>query len=268
MKSQIDTNDLLWKNISELPYFRGFLRSIEGKFYQEEPLINPILDLGCGDGNFSALTFPGHKIQGFDPSYESLKAAKGYQFYSLLFCAKGDLLPYENNYFGTIISNSVLEHIPDVEEVIREAVRVLKPGGKIIITVPNSNFTKNLSVALFFDKAGIPFIANNYRKAFNKISRHYHPDPDEQWLGRFRKAGLVIKRQWNYFPPESLSILEWGHYLGLPSLIYKKIFGKWVLFQDNRNILLKNIYQGLYPFYEGKQIQPNGAYTFIVAEKQ
>jgi SAM-dependent methyltransferase len=268
MKNQIDINDLLWKNISDLPYYRGFLRSVEGNFYLKETFSNPILDLGCGDGHFSATTFPNDHIQGIDPSFKSLIEAKSYQFYSGLFCAGGDFLPFENKYFGTVLSNSVLEHIPDVDAVIKEAVRVLKPGGKFIITVPNSNFTKNLSIALFFEKFGINLIADNYRKFFNKISRHYHPDPSEKWSDRISNAGLEIKRQWNYFPPESLLILERGHYLGLPSLINKKIFGKWILFPDERNFLLRSIYQKLSPSYQGKQIQSNGAYTFIVAEKQ
>jgi SAM-dependent methyltransferase len=268
MKNKIDTSDLLWKNISDLPYFRGFLRSIEGDFYKEEHLLKPVLDLGCGDGNFSARTFPNDLIQGIDSSFNSLLSAKNYKFYSVLNCAKGDFLPYENGYFETIISNSVLEHIPDVDAVIRETIRVLKPGGKFILTVPNSNFSKNLSVALFFDKFGMKFIADGYRKFFNRISRHYHPDPAEQWADRLIKEGLIIRQQWNYFPPESLLILEWGHYFGLPSLINKKIFGKWILFPNERNILLTYIYQRLYPYYQGRQIQSNGAYTFIAAEKQ
>ena len=44
-----DPETLLWKNISELPYFRGLLRAVEGCFYQDIHLEEPILDLGCGD---------------------------------------------------------------------------------------------------------------------------------------------------------------------------------------------------------------------------
>ena len=49
--------DYLWLNLRELPYFRGLLRAIEGRFYEEIELAEPVLDLGCGDGQFAAVTF-------------------------------------------------------------------------------------------------------------------------------------------------------------------------------------------------------------------
>ena len=268
MIDQIDTQDLLWQNISELPYFRGFLRSIEAKYFRELQIENPVLDLGCGDGHFSARTFENNQLQGIDPSFRSLLSAKRYNYYFGLICTEGNHLPYKKNSYKTIISNSVLEHIPDVDSVIREVVRVLLLGGKFIITVPNSNFTNNLSIAKFFDKLGIKLFANGYRRFFNWISRHRHPDPTEQWLGRLKKQGLVIKNHWNYFPPPSLKILEWGHYFGLPSWLNSKVFGRWVLNPKKSNYLLKRIYFWIYPYYQGDQKSLNGAYTFIVAEKQ
>lgn len=268
MNVQIDTQDLFWQNISELPYFRGFLRSIEGKYFRELQIENPVLDLGCGDGHFSARTFSIKQMQGIDPSFKSLLSAKIYNFYSGMICTEGNHLPYKDNSYKTIISNSVLEHIPDVDSVIFEAARVLRPGGKFIITVPNSNFTNNLSIALFFDRLGIKSFANVYRKFFNWISRHYHPDTTEQWLERIKKQDLKIRDQWNYFPPASLRILEWGHYFGLPFWLNSKIFGRWILNKKKTNYLLRRIYFWLYPYYQSEQKSLNGAYTFIVAEKQ
>ena len=198
-----------------------------------------ILDLGCGDGHFTSKTLPGSKVQGIDPAFFSLRAAKRLNYFSGLICSNGDNLPYQESSFNTIISNSVLEHIPDVDSVIHEAVRVLRTGGKFIISVPNSNFTKNLSIALFFERLGLIRIANSYRRLFNWISRHHHPDPEEIWLDRLRDQGLIIKDKWNYFPPEYLKILEWGHFFGLPSWINFKIFGRWVLNSKYIQLLLK-----------------------------
>ncbi len=265
---QIDTQDLLWQNISELPYFRGFLRSIEGKYFRELSIEGQVLDLGCGDGHFSARTFPNTRIQGIDPSYKSILFAKNLNYYSGLVCTVGNSLPFKKSSYKTIISNSVLEHIPDVDSVINEVVRVLQPGGKFIISVPNSNFTKNLSIALFFDRLGIKGIANSYRRFFNWISRHYHPDSAEIWLDRLKMQDLTVIKYWNYFPPKYLRILEWGHYFGFPSWLNFKLFGRWVLNPSKANFLLKRIYSWLFPYYDGEQKSLNGAYTFIVAEKQ
>ncbi len=267
-KNNIDTQDLLWQNISELPYFRGFLRSIEGRYFQELNLKGKVLDLGCGDGHFTSKTLPGFEVQGIDPAFSSLRDAKRLDYFSELICSNGDLLPYKKSSFDTIISNSVLEHIPDVDSVIIEVARVLSKGGKFIISVPNSNFTKNLSIALFFDRLKLPRVANVYRRLFNWISRHYHPDPQKVWQERIRASGFKIINEWNYFPPENLKILEWGHFFGLPSWFNFKFFGRWVMNPSVNNIILKRIYYWLHPYFVRESQSKNGAYTFIVAEKQ
>ena len=49
--------DHLWLQISSLPYFRGLLRAVEARFYENIDLPSPTLDLGCGDGHFATLAF-------------------------------------------------------------------------------------------------------------------------------------------------------------------------------------------------------------------
>ena len=51
--------------------------------------------------------------------------------------AAAEHLPYPSNYFDTILSHEVLEHVVDDRAAAREMVRVLKPGGRIVIFVPN-----------------------------------------------------------------------------------------------------------------------------------
>lgn len=45
-------------------------------------------------------------------------------------------IPLEDNYYDFFICNHVLEHVEDVEKVLSEIIRVLKPGGKAILQVP------------------------------------------------------------------------------------------------------------------------------------
>ncbi len=59
--------DFLWVQISELPYFRGLLRSMEARVYQDLTLVSPVLDLGCGDGHFASRTFMKPIEVGIDP---------------------------------------------------------------------------------------------------------------------------------------------------------------------------------------------------------
>lgn len=58
--------------------------------------------------------------------------------FSFVQCIQADVLalPFEDGHFEVIISNHVMEHIPDDETFLRELRRVLKPGGQIFLTFP------------------------------------------------------------------------------------------------------------------------------------
>jgi len=255
-------NDLLWKNISTLPYFRGFLRAVEGRYYDQIDIQKPTLDLGIGDGHFSATTLPGVVDFGVDPEFKSLIEANHYKAADLLICSTGASLPFPENHFSTVISNSVLEHIRDLDSVLAEVMRVLDKNGTFVICVPNNKFTENLSIAVFLKKMRMQSVARWYQNIFNKISRHYHPDEVKVWKKNLESAGFTIKRTWNYFPPSSLTILEWGHAFGVPQWINKKIFGRWILFPKYWN--LWPIYEWLRRHYEKNQTTQNGAYSFFI----
>jgi len=258
--------ELLKANLAELPYFRGFLRAVEARYYQTIDLPEPVLDMGAGDGHFAARTFRKKLTVGLDPAYISLKEASRFGAYELLVNSPGDRIPCDDESFASAISNSVLEHIPNVDAVLEDIRRVLKPGGRLVITVPNDHFTQNLSIARFFERSGFKREAEYYRRLFNRISRHYHPDPPAQWRGRLEKSGFRILEEWNYFPPESLRILEWGHYFGLPNWVNKKILGRWVLFPNFG--YAHWIHAWLLRHYSKDQKTPDGAYTFFIAQKR
>ena len=64
---------MLWRHLKTIPAFRGLLRAVEARFYQQLDLAEPILDLGCGDGHFSQMTFERPLTVGIDPvSYTHL----------------------------------------------------------------------------------------------------------------------------------------------------------------------------------------------------
>jgi len=132
--------DFLWEQLQALPYFRGLLRAVEARSYQQFEITRPVLDLGCGDGHFVTAVFEQPLDVGIDPWYGPVKEAARRGGYRLVIHGAGADMPFPDGYFSTCISNSVLEHIPGVDEVLKETARVLKPGGLFIFCVPIRTF--------------------------------------------------------------------------------------------------------------------------------
>jgi len=257
-------NDTYRRQLRELPAFRALLRAVEARFYADLPMSRPILDLGCGDGHFASVAFQSGLDVGLDPWWGPLQETRARGVYRNLIYADGACQPFPDAYFATIVSNSVLEHIPDVTPVLREVARVLKPGGYFYFCVPGPNFRKFLSVARLLDVLRLRGLAEAYRRLFDRISRHYYYDTPEAWAERLSSAGLTLSRWWTYFSPGALAALEWGHPLGLPSVLVKKLTGRWLLAPTRWNLALTEAL--LRRFYE-EPLPEEGAYLFFIAQK-
>jgi len=86
---------ILWRHISSLPYFRGFMRAVEDRYYQEIDLPGPVLDLGSGDGHFASVAYD-HKLDvGLDPWVGPTMEAKNRQVYNLLVLGEGASIPFQ-----------------------------------------------------------------------------------------------------------------------------------------------------------------------------
>lgn len=107
--------------------------------------INPgekILDIGCGAGVDTLLAAmmvgPSGKVVGVDIVSEMLQRAeenlKRTNLKNVTFKkASGEQLPFEDDSFDVLISNGVVNLIPDKTATLKEAMRILKPGGRLMI---------------------------------------------------------------------------------------------------------------------------------------
>jgi len=55
----IESNDLLTQHLSRVPVHRALIRVLENRLFAELKLERPVLDIGCGDGHYAAVAFPG-----------------------------------------------------------------------------------------------------------------------------------------------------------------------------------------------------------------
>ncbi len=191
-----------------------------------------VLDLGCGRGGLvEQLDHPLDHVYGLDPDLLSLREHRLAQAAPPLarINGAGDYLPFAPATFDVAFASWVLEHMARPALDFGGLARVLKPGGRLIITFPSDNFTASLGGAFCLERIGLKRVAQGYRRGFNAIARHAHTDPPDRWRQRLEEANLVVEHWQPYFSVRALHALELGHYLGLPSFICHILTRRWVL---------------------------------------
>lgn len=185
-------------------------RAIELRVLAEESFPRPILDLGCGDGLIAQVLFqdePPIEV-GFDPWIDQLAKAPDTQIYQTVQQAQGSAMPYADASFATVLSNSVLEHIPDLAPVLLEAARVLKPGGRFVFTVPSDAFRRLLAGYQRRAEAGDLAGAEAYAAGIDAwLEHHRYPSPEE-WEKKLRRVGLRLRRARYYVPPSVVALWD------------------------------------------------------------
>lgn len=100
-----------------------------------------VLDAGCGTGALLDRLEgrPGMEVFGLDFSGQALAYTRRRCHVSLV---QGDLtcLPFPNSTFDVVTALDVVEHVREDEEALREVLRVLRPGGVLLISVPAFRF--------------------------------------------------------------------------------------------------------------------------------
>jgi SAM-dependent methyltransferase len=102
--------------------------------------VDVVLEVGCGSGNLlldSAL--PARTAVGVDPSLPALKFCmsrrRGPQFHFSR--AAGERLPFRDGCVDLVVLVEVIEHLPEPALTLRQIARVLRPGGRLVMTTPN-----------------------------------------------------------------------------------------------------------------------------------
>lgn len=100
-----------------------------------------ILDIGCGTGlNASYLRAAGHSVVGVDLSAVAIEKLRLRGFEGWVCDIESQQLPMAAESFDLVYASEVIEHCADTEAFLHEVFRVLKPGGKLLLSTPNSAF--------------------------------------------------------------------------------------------------------------------------------
>jgi SAM-dependent methyltransferase len=100
-----------------------------------------VLDDGCGVGEYLAHLGPSSAhAHGVEFDLERARRAQRRARPSSVVGAAGERLPFAPSTFDLVLSHEVLEHVEDDRAAVEEIVRVLRPGGRLVVFVPNRGY--------------------------------------------------------------------------------------------------------------------------------
>jgi SAM-dependent methyltransferase len=204
-------------------------RSWEIDLLSKENFEHPILDIGCGEGIFGRVLTSVPIEFGLDPNTRELSRAKKLGAYKQLIHANGDNIPLDNDSIQTVISNSTLEHIPDLDRVVMEIHRVLKSKGHLYVTLPTDNFDHYAIASLALDRLGLTNLASQYRKQFNRFWAHYNFMNPHQWEKYFNGLGFEVVEKIGYGKKWACVLNEATVPFSIIAYINKKVLNKWTI---------------------------------------
>ncbi|HLI09176.1 MAG TPA: class I SAM-dependent methyltransferase [Ktedonobacteraceae bacterium] len=197
----------------------GLWRAAEIAALCEQTFERPILDVGCGDGLVTSMALSVVDV-GLDPDAHTLERTARLGLYEQFECVPVEEARLEEESFATVVSNSVLEHLPHVDEALAAIARMLLPGGKLILTAPTESFSKWLALPI-----------EKYAAWRNRRLCHLNLWSIEEWRQHLEKAGFEVELVRPYMRRElvmlwdALELLQQlyiGHYR-LFSLLWRRL---------------------------------------------
>lgn len=143
--------DRLWGSAEALEIFRAESNHARDKmpseivdyFEADLPAVQSAVDIGCGAGDLLAEVkkrYPQVTLAGLDYSSKAVESAKcafsGGEFRQFVISRE---LPYESGRFDLVMCCDVLEHLEYPHEIAAELVRICRPGGLVVIVVPDGD---------------------------------------------------------------------------------------------------------------------------------
>lgn len=229
-------------------------RSIEFKLLKErlDHLFNEnksIMDLGCGDGIAAETLFERMVDYGLDNNAIALEQAEKRKIYKKIICADARKIPLRSGCIDLVFSNCVIEHIQDLDAILKELSRVLVPNGLFIFTTPSHCFKKYG----MFSRCHLTKLAQIYGKLRDKKYEHYHSHSLEEWSSILEKFGFEVIDGYYYIDKETLEFWDF--------LIWaNRALPKWTY----QTFVRRRIYE---KFVRAKVVDSTGAAICVVAKK-
>lgn len=254
-------------------YLKGFLeiaplshalwRSVEALSFKQIDFKPPVLDIGCGFGEFAGVAF-GKLEMGIDVNEDDLKKAIKGNRYKKVTMADARKLPFKSGSYSTVVSNSVFEHIQEADKVIPEVHRILARGGIFAFTVPTISMKQYLLVPKILSSVGLRSLADKYWDLHLRAFKHVTLKSRSWWVKKLQEAGFKILIKDGTLSPTLLRMHEAFLITAFPSQFVKLFFGR-------RLLTTTGLRKALLPFFFARFIKidkRSDINIFFVVKKQ
>lgn len=170
----------------------GLLRAAEAEIVARWRTPSPVLDVGCGDGSFASACLNADRAIGLDRSLSRARAALASGAYAAVVVADAHRLPFRDGAFAAVLSNSTLEHIPGVGDVLREVARCSRPRARLLFTFHNHRFAERMFFwPRLFALLGRPQWTERYRLARLRRLGMANLMHESEWRQLLESCGLA-----------------------------------------------------------------------------
>lgn len=241
----IGDRDFIYEYARQAPLALALERALECRLLADYPLARPVLDVGCGDGRFVEILYGAATPidYGLDADPAEIARAAPRRVYATLFTASATAIPLADGSVATVVSNSTLEHIQPLREVLAEVTRVLRPGGELLITVPTDRFDRYSVVYRLLRRLGLRGPAESYRLFYDRFWHHYHCYAPAEWRAILEASGLRVAEVAEYDSARRCALHDALVPFALPAFVAKKVFDRYVLFPRVRSVAIGLIRQ-------------------------
>lgn len=141
IRRQYETNINNYRGSFETKAGFHYIHKKMGVFQNYLPPASPeirLLEVGSADGVFTRyFSDLGYRVVGLDFAHTQIKKAASYNKKADFVQADGQILPFQDNSFDAIISMCTIRYFENADAAFDDFVRCLKPGGTLVVDVPN-----------------------------------------------------------------------------------------------------------------------------------
>jgi ubiquinone/menaquinone biosynthesis C-methylase UbiE len=174
--------------------------------------ITSVIDYGCGQGGWIEIlkrSFTGAKITGIDISERAIEKARARFENCKFFSFNEKTAPVDDNSFDFVFTYHVLEHVYDIESVIHDMSRIVRPGGHICAILPCGNPGS-------FEEIVTNLIKNGKETSVDGLGRERFFYETEGHLRRIQSRDIIrifenknVTLQYEFYANQLFGAVEW-----------------------------------------------------------